>query len=124
LPRSPGTAARLANPWRLIDPSGLRDFPVSAKQQIRIDIGPDFLFGPRWPLAPATLPRSRHLRSAAQLLIQSEFNVLKAILMAVPRIVAIFPVSARVQPDDPISRAAGIQHEAAHNASRPQNEER
>ena len=49
-----------------------------------------------------------HLRSAAQLLIQSEFNVLKANLMAVPRIVAIFAVSARVQLDDP-SSAAGFQ---------------
>jgi hypothetical protein len=42
----------------------------------------------------------------APLLIQSEFSVLKANLMAVPRIVAIFPVSARVQLDDPSSSAS------------------
>jgi hypothetical protein len=53
--------------------------------------------------APATL------RGAARLLIQSEFSVLKANLMAIPRIVAIFSVSARVQLDDPISSAVGIQ---------------
>jgi hypothetical protein len=44
----------------------------------------------------------------APLLIQSEFSVLKTNLMAVPRIVAIFPVSARVQLDHP-SSSAGIQ---------------
>jgi hypothetical protein len=36
-----------------------------------------------------------------------EFSVLKTNLMAVPRIVVIFPVSARVQLDNPISSAAG-----------------
>jgi hypothetical protein len=41
--------------------------------------------------------------------IQSESSVLKSNLVAVPCIVAIFLVSARVQLDDPISSAAGIQ---------------
>jgi hypothetical protein len=41
--------------------------------------------------------------------IQSEFSVLKSNLMAVPCIVAIFLINARVQLDDPISSAAGIQ---------------
>jgi len=83
-----------------------RGFSASAKQQIWIDIGPDLLFGSRRPLCFGYL--ASHQRSAAQLLIQPEFSVLKANLMAVLRIVAIFPVSARVQLDDP-SRAAGIQ---------------
>jgi hypothetical protein len=41
--------------------------------------------------------------------IQSEFSILKTNLMAVPCIVVIFPVSARLQLDDPISSAASIQ---------------
>jgi hypothetical protein len=41
--------------------------------------------------------------------IQSEFSVLKINLMAVPCTVVILPPSARVQLDDPISSAAGIQ---------------
>jgi hypothetical protein len=41
--------------------------------------------------------------------LQPEFSFLKANLMAVASIVAIFPVNARVQLDDPISSAAGIQ---------------
>jgi hypothetical protein len=77
------------------------------KQQIRIDIGPDLLFGLRWPLCSGHL--ASHRRSAAQPLIQSEFSILKANLMAVPRIVAIFPVSARVQLGDSTWSAAGFQ---------------
>jgi hypothetical protein len=41
--------------------------------------------------------------------IQSDFSVLKTNLMAVPCIVVIFPVRARLQLDDPISSAASIQ---------------
>jgi hypothetical protein len=51
--------------------------------------------------------RVRDLQIYAHL--QPEFSFLKTNLMAFPRIVAIFPVSARVQLDDPISNAAGIQ---------------
>jgi hypothetical protein len=40
---------------------------------------------------------------------QSEFSFLKANLMAVASIVAIFPVNARMHLDGPISSAAGIQ---------------
>jgi hypothetical protein len=51
--------------------------------------------------------------------IQSEFSVLKSNLMAVPCIVAIFLVSARVQLDDSISSAAGIQPAAASSQREP-----
>jgi hypothetical protein len=51
--------------------------------------------------------------------IRSEFSVLKSNLMAVWCIVAIFLVSARVQLDDPISIAAGIQPAAASSQCEP-----
>jgi hypothetical protein len=49
---------------------------------------------------------------------QSEFSVLKSNLMAVPCIVAIFLVSARVQLDDPISSAAGLQPRGGEQSMR------
>jgi hypothetical protein len=52
--------------------------------------------------------------------IQSEFSVLKANLMAVPCIVVIFPVSARLQLDDPISSAASIELGGDEQSSPPQ----
>jgi hypothetical protein len=99
----------------------LPDFPASAKQQIRIDIGPDLLFGSRRPLCFGHLASRQ--RNAAQLLIQPEFSVLKANLMAVPHIVAIFAVSARATRRSLEYGGHPAWRRRAVNASRPQNEE-
>jgi hypothetical protein len=56
---------------------------------------------------------------------ESEFSILRANLLAVPCIVVIFLVSARVQLDDPISSAAGSSFgQRAVNMSFPQHEDR
>lgn len=56
---------------------------------------------------------------------ESEFSILRANLLAVPCIVAIFLVSARVQLDDPISDAAGSSFaQRAVNMSFLQHEDR
>jgi hypothetical protein len=49
---------------------------------------------------------------------QSEFSVLKSNLMAVPCIVTIFLINARVQLDDPISSAAGFQPRGGEQSMR------